>query len=126
MENGKENKTKTETQESKEKLIRYQPKKQQTQAMQMRRGSRPAEKQVQELSPFEGVQLKMGPAKSLVKIFKVSTFIPKDIEVDSKQELFEALINQNDLDTDQWTAVGGKSSTNGEFLVLHVDEDSLK
>ncbi|KAG8242256.1 hypothetical protein J6590_069629 [Homalodisca vitripennis] len=51
---------------------------------------------------------------------------PKDIEVDSKQELFEALKNQSDLDTDQWTAVGGKSSTNGEFLVLHVDEDSLK
>ncbi|KAG8318701.1 hypothetical protein J6590_107745, partial [Homalodisca vitripennis] len=58
------------------------------------------EKQVYELSSFEGVPLKMGPAKSLVKIFKVSTFIPNDIEVDSKQELFEALKNQNDLDTD--------------------------
>ncbi|KAG8294814.1 hypothetical protein J6590_094332 [Homalodisca vitripennis] len=43
------------------------------------------EKQVQELCPFEGVQMKMGPAKSLAKMFKVSTFIPKDIEVDSKQ-----------------------------------------
>ncbi|KAG8275712.1 hypothetical protein J6590_081142 [Homalodisca vitripennis] len=45
------------------------------------------EEQVQELNPFERVQLKMGSAKSLVKIFKVSTFIPKYIKVDSKQEL---------------------------------------
>ncbi|KAG8305041.1 hypothetical protein J6590_079221 [Homalodisca vitripennis] len=46
------------------------------------------EKEVQGLSPFEGIQLKIGLAKSLVKIFKVSTFTPK--EVDSNQDLFEA------------------------------------
>ncbi|KAG8286121.1 hypothetical protein J6590_067187 [Homalodisca vitripennis] len=51
------------------------------------------------LSPFEGIQLEMGPAKSLVKVFKVSTFIPKDIGVNSKRELFEALKNQNGLET---------------------------
>ncbi|KAG8333212.1 hypothetical protein J6590_005967 [Homalodisca vitripennis] len=50
----------------------------------------------------------------------------QDIDVDSKHELFEALKTQNNLEMNEWTVVGGKSSINSEFLVLYTDENCLK
>ncbi|KAG8241639.1 hypothetical protein J6590_082474 [Homalodisca vitripennis] len=66
------------------------------------------EKHVHEHSPFEGIKLKMDPAVSLIKIFRISTFIRKYIEVDNKQDLSEVVKDQNNLKITNGLLMGGK------------------
>lgn len=84
------------------------------------------ENQIQELNPYQGLQLKTGPARSLVKTVTVSTFVPKTNEAENKEEVMEALKNQNELQTEYWSTVGGNSNPNGQSLVFRIDEESLQ
>ena len=78
-----------------------------------------------ELTPYEGVQLKSGPARNLVRMKKVIVFIPKTSVASTKQEVLMGLRNQNTLDMENWAIIGGSEKPEGQWIVMHVDEASM-
>lgn len=84
------------------------------------------ENQFQKLNPYMEVQLKLGPAKSLVRTAKVSCFVPESSGADTREEILKGLKRQNGLNTDHWSICGGKAAQGGRSLVITVDEESWK
>lgn len=71
------------------------------------------EKQVEELAPIIRIQLKLGPAHLLLKLVKVSTFVPKTTGAEDKTDVMMGLKHQSGLDTDNRAVVGGKTNSDG-------------
>nr|CAH7757978.1 unnamed protein product [Callosobruchus chinensis] len=79
------------------------------------------ETQFKQLDPFKGIQLKLGPARSLVRMCKVTTFVPRTAGAETKDDVMLGLKSQSGLDTDHWAVVGGNTTPEGQLLVIHVD-----
>nr|CAH7762493.1 unnamed protein product [Callosobruchus chinensis] len=79
------------------------------------------ETQFKRLDPFEGIQLRLGPARSLVRMCKVSTFVPRTTGAETNDDVMLGLKCQSGLDTNHWAVVGGKTMPEGQLLVIHVD-----
>nr|CAH7745797.1 unnamed protein product [Callosobruchus chinensis] len=84
------------------------------------------ETQFKQLDPFEGIQLRLGPAQSLVQMCKVTIFVPRTTGAETKDDVMFGLKCQSGLDTDHWAVVGGNTTPEGQLLVIHVDKDSLQ
>nr|CAH7749941.1 unnamed protein product [Callosobruchus chinensis] len=78
------------------------------------------ETQFKQLDPFEGIQLRLGPARSLVRMCKFTTFVPRTTGAETKDDVMLGLKSQSGLDTDHW-AVGCNTTPEGQLLVIHVD-----
>uniref|UniRef100_A0A1B6GFV1 DUF4780 domain-containing protein n=1 Tax=Cuerna arida TaxID=1464854 RepID=A0A1B6GFV1_9HEMI len=84
------------------------------------------EKQFSELNPLGEIHLKLGPAHLLVKMVKVTSFIPRTTGAETKEDAMLGLKSQNGLKTENWSVVGGNSTPEGQFLVFNIDEESLQ
>nr|CAI5833152.1 unnamed protein product [Callosobruchus analis] len=84
------------------------------------------ETQFKQLDPFEGIRLRLIPARSLVRMCKVTTFVPRTTGTETKDDVTLGLKSQSGLDTDHWTVVGGNTLPERQFLVIHIDEASLQ
>nr|CAH7737653.1 unnamed protein product [Callosobruchus chinensis] len=84
------------------------------------------ETQFKQLDPFEGIQLRLDPARSLVRMCKVTTFVPRTTGAETKDDVMLGQKSQSGLDTDHWAVVGGNTTPEGQLLVIHVDEASLQ
>nr|CAH7739165.1 unnamed protein product [Callosobruchus chinensis] len=75
--------------------------------------------QFKQLDPFEGIQL--NSVRSLVRMCKVTTFVPRTTEAETKDDVILGLKSQSGLDTDHWAVVGGNTTPEGQLLVIDVD-----
>lgn len=79
-----------------------------------------------ELNPFLGVKLRMSTAMRLVKMVKISTFVPKSTGAKEMKDTLLNIKHKSRLNFDDWTLIRGKSNVGGQFLVINIfDEDSL-
>nr|CAI5829256.1 unnamed protein product [Callosobruchus analis] len=57
---------------------------------------------------------------------KVTTFVPRTTGVETKDDVILGLKSQSGLNTDLWAGVGGNTTSEGQLLVIHIDEASLQ
>ena len=82
--------------------------------------------QVSHLRPWEGVLLEVIPFDHLPGPFLCRVFVPL-VFFDNPLEILASIVNQNpELRTGLWDIFGSERQTEGWFLTLGVDQESVK
>nr|CAI5828362.1 unnamed protein product [Callosobruchus analis] len=57
---------------------------------------------------------------------KVTIFVSRTTGAETKDDVMLGLKSQSGFDTDHWAVVGGNTTPEGQFLVIHIDEASME
>nr|CAI5844265.1 unnamed protein product [Callosobruchus analis] len=72
------------------------------------------------------MQLRLVPARSLVRMCKVTTLQPRTTGAVTKDDVMLGLKSQSGFDMDHWAVVAGIITSEGQLLATHIDEASLQ